>query len=109
VGPVAAQPARPPAIQRRLPNGKDAEEDDFVLKVGRPTFTQAPQPPLPIVEWLEGDWEDPESEVLLVDAKGDVGSEPVRFDSEPRRVEAYERWRTQHQAGPPPSVPRARR
>src|SRR5207237_6245864 len=30
--------------------------------------------------------------------KGDVGSEPVRFDSEPRRAEAYERWRAQHQA-----------
>src|SRR5712671_5758343 len=87
-----------PSIQRRVLNGKDAEEDDFVLKVGRPTFTQAPPPPLPIVEWLEGDWEDPEAEVLLVEAKGDVGSEPIRFDSEPRRVEAYERWRNQHDA-----------
>jgi len=87
-----------PAIQRRLLNGKDADEDDFILKVGRPTFTQAPQPPLPIVEWLEGDWEDPDADVLLVEAKGDAGSEPIRFDSEPRRVEAYERWRAQHQA-----------
>src|SRR3989442_10772039 len=29
-----------PAIQRRLSNGH--EEADFVIKVGRPTFTQAP-------------------------------------------------------------------
>ncbi len=87
-----------PSIQRRVLNGKDAEEDDFVLKVGRPTFTQAPPPPLPIVEWLEGDWEDPDGDVLLVEAKGNAGSEPIRFDSEPRRVEAYERWRAQHQA-----------
>src|SRR6266851_4404642 len=87
-----------PSIQRRVLNGKDAEEDDFVLKVGRPTFTQAPPPPLPIVEWLEGDWEDPDGDVLLVEAKGNAGSEPIRFDSEPRRAEAYERWRAQHQA-----------
>ncbi|HYV68217.1 MAG TPA: hypothetical protein VE964_18405, partial [Myxococcales bacterium] len=86
------------SIERHLPNGKDAEEDDFILKVGRPTFTQAPPPPVPIQEWIEGDWEDPEAEVLLVEAKGDVGSEPVRFDSEPRRVESYERWRAQHDA-----------
>src|SRR5437868_11296436 len=27
-----------PSIQRRLVNGKEVEEDDFVLKVGRPTL-----------------------------------------------------------------------
>src|SRR6266403_859694 len=87
-----------PAIQRRVFNGQQADEDgDFVLKVGRPTFTQAPQPPLPIVDWLEGDWEDPEADVQLSEAKAN-GSEPLRFDAEPRRVEAYERWRAQHQA-----------
>jgi len=42
------------AIQRRFSNGQ--EEADFVLKVARPTFTQAPQPPLPIVDWLDVDW-----------------------------------------------------
>ena len=87
-----------PLIERHLPNGKDAEDDDFILKVGRPTFTQGPPPPLPIQEWLEGDWEDADAEVLLVEAKGDVGAEPVRFDTEPRRVETYERWRAQHDA-----------
>ena len=46
-----------PSIQRRFSNGHQPEEEhDFVLKVGRPTFTQAPQPPLPIADWLEGDW-----------------------------------------------------
>ncbi|HYZ89153.1 MAG TPA: hypothetical protein VE620_07650, partial [Myxococcales bacterium] len=84
-----------PSIQRRLPNGHD-EEHDFILKVGRPTFTQAPQPPLPIVEWLEGDWEDPEAEVTVQETKAN-GAEPLRFDAEPRRLEAYERWKTQHQ------------
>src|SRR6266446_4257662 len=87
-----------PAIQRRVFNGHQADEDgDFVLKVGRPTFTQAPQPPLPIVDWLLGDWEDPDADVQLSEAKAN-GSEPLRFDAEPRRVEAYERWRAQHQA-----------
>src|SRR6266478_5974676 len=87
-----------PAIQRRVFNGHQADEDgDFVLRVGRPTFTQAPQPPLPIVDWLLGDWEDPDADVQLSEAKAN-GSEPLRFDAEPRRVEAYERWRAQHQA-----------
>ena len=83
-----------PGIQRRFSNGQ--EETDFVLKVGRPTFTEAPQPPLPIVDWLEGDWEDPEAEVTVSETKAN-GSEPLRFDAEPRRVEAYERWKTQQQ------------
>jgi len=72
------------------------EDADFVLKVGRPTFTQAPQPPLPLVDWLEGDWEDPDAEVNVSETKAN-GAEPLRFDSEPRRVEAYERWKTQQQ------------
>src|SRR2546423_13255869 len=83
-----------PGIQRRFSNGQ--EETDFVLKVGRPTFTEAPQPPLPIVDWLEGDWEDPEAEVTVYETKAN-GAEPLRFDAEPRRVEAYERWKTQQQ------------
>ena len=83
-----------PAIQRRFSNGH--EEADFVLKVARPTFTQAPQPPLPIVDWLEGDWEDPDAEVTVYEMKAN-GAEPLRFDAEPRRVEAYERWKTQQQ------------
>jgi very-short-patch-repair endonuclease len=83
-----------PTIQRRLSN--DNEEADFVLKVGRPTFTQAPQPPMPIADWLEGDWEDPDAEVTVSETKAN-GAEPLRFDAEPRRIEAYERWKTQHQ------------
>jgi very-short-patch-repair endonuclease len=86
-----------PSIQRRFSNGHQPDEEaDFVLKVGRPTFTQAPQPPLPIVDWLEGDWEDPERDVTVPESKAN-GAEPLRFDAEPRRVEAYERWKTQHQ------------
>ncbi|HKC60121.1 MAG TPA: AAA domain-containing protein [Myxococcales bacterium] len=87
-----------PSIERHVLNGEDSEEDDFILKVGRPTFTQAPQPPLPVAEWLAGDWEDPDGVVVLLETKGSAGSEPIRFDSEPRRVEAYERWRNQHDA-----------
>src|SRR5712671_4457949 len=86
-----------PAIQRRVFNGHQADDDgDFILKVGRPTFTQAPQPPLPIADWLLGDWEDPEKDVYVQEVKAN-GAEPVRFDAEPRRVEVYEKWKIQHQ------------
>src|SRR2546426_4375574 len=77
-----------PAIQRRFSNGH--EETDFVFKVARPTFTQAPQPPPPIVDWLEGGWEDPDAGVTVYEMKTN-GAEPLRFDAEPRRGPAYER------------------
>lgn len=87
-----------PSIQRRLSNGhRPEEEPDFILKVGRPTFTQAPPPPLPIVDWLEGDWEDPDADVTVAETKAN-GVEPLRFDAEPRRLEACERWKAQHQS-----------
>jgi len=86
-----------PIIQRRVSNGHDADgEDDFILKVGRPTFTQPPQPPLPIADWILGDWEDPEKDVYVQEVKAN-GAEPIRFDAEPRRVEVYEKWKIQHQ------------
>jgi hypothetical protein len=46
-----------PSIQRPLFNGAAGDEDSafVVLRVGRPTFTQAPQPPLPVADWLDGD------------------------------------------------------
>src|SRR5690349_19328123 len=94
-----------PSIQRRVFNGHNADDDgEFVLKVGRPTFTQAPQPPLPVVDWLEGDWEDPHAEVEVMETKAN-GAHPMRFDAAPRRAEAYERWKTQHQQWAPTERP----
>src|SRR5207245_10542811 len=55
------------AIQRRFSNGQ--EEADFVLKVARPTFTQAPQPPLPIVHWPARDWAGPAAEGTVCERK----------------------------------------
>ena len=52
-----------PIIQRRAPNGQQPDDEDFILKVGRPNFTQPPPPPLPIADWILGDWEDPEKDV----------------------------------------------
>src|SRR5438067_11878016 len=83
-----------PCLRRRFCHG--LEGTALVREVGRATFAQAPQPPMPIADWLEGDWEDPEGEVAVSETKAN-GTEPLRFDAEPRRVEAYERWKTQHQ------------
>src|SRR3989475_12840498 len=63
-------------IQRRFSNG--AEETDFVIKVGRPTVTPAPQPPPPIVDWPEGDWEEPAAGVTVYETTTN-GAEPPRF------------------------------
>jgi len=86
-----------PIIQRRASNGHQPDDEaEFILKVGRPTFTQPPQPPLPIADWILGDWEDPEKDVYVQEVKAN-GAEPIRFDAEPRRVEVYEKWKIQHQ------------
>src|SRR3989454_393274 len=83
-----------PAIQRRFSNGD--EETDFVLKGARPTFTQAPQPPPPIVDWLGGGWGGPGAGGTLYETKTN-GAGPLRFDAGPRRVGAHQRWKTQQQ------------
>src|SRR4051812_19819157 len=67
-----------PSIRGRFFNAHAADDDgEFVLRGGSPPFTQPPQPPLPIVEWLDGDWEDPESDVQVMEAKAN-GAEPIR-------------------------------
>ena len=89
-----------PAIRLRSEEDEDEGEGDFILKVGRPTLTEAPEPPAPILDWLEGNWEDPYVAVVVSGSRtltGDDGrSEEVRFDADARRVQALERWRTLH-------------
>src|SRR2546426_5843104 len=71
--------------------------DDFVLKVRRPTLTRALSPPDVIAEWLEHGWEDPASEAHVrasrneVDGRGETRI--VRFEEDPQRPRAFERWK----------------
>jgi very-short-patch-repair endonuclease len=89
-----------PAVRLRGDLDEAGEEGDFVLKVGRPTLTDAPEPPAPLFEWLEGSWEDPYVAVAISETRQvlmpDGRSETLRFDADGRRVEALERWRTLH-------------
>jgi hypothetical protein len=66
-------------------------------------LTDAPEPPAPIVEWLEGNWEDPyvavgvsEARQVANPANDDGRVAEVRFDADARRVEALQRWRGLH-------------
>ena len=69
--------------------------DDYLLKVGRPKLTQAPEPPPSITEWLEPGWDNPETEAKLrtaIDrvADGETVLEYLESDSE--RLEALRIW-----------------
>jgi very-short-patch-repair endonuclease len=69
--------------------------DDYLLKVGRPKLTQAPEPPPSITEWLEPGWDNPETEAKLktvIDrvADGETVLEYLESDSE--RFEALRIW-----------------
>ncbi len=72
-------------------------EEEFVLKVGRPTLTRSPSPPDEIEPWLEEGWNSPSKEVSVraTPSKTHEHKEArvVRFEEDPNRVSAFERWK----------------
>jgi len=91
-----------PSIQRRLFNGKDSEEDDFVLKVGRPTFTQSSAAALADRRVAGGRLGGPGRRRPAHRDEGECGlrAHPLRF--EPAA------WRLTSAAGPAPRLGRDR-
>lgn len=71
---------------------------DFVLRVTRPALTDCPEPPRVLSEWLEDGWQDPETEVRVLEERrqpavvlGDP--EPIeRFNEDPERLSAFRSW-----------------
>lgn len=74
------------------------EDADFVLRVSRPDLRECPEPPRVLVDWLEDVWQDPETEVQIVEERrqpavvyGDP-EEVTHFNDDPERVLAFSRW-----------------
>jgi hypothetical protein len=96
-----------PNIERGVLNeargGTDAEEmlsgDDFVLKVRRPTLTQAPPPPAKIKDWLRAGWDDPGSSPGVHETRNEADRQGNtvlrRFDDDPERPSLFKTWGSQ--------------
>src|SRR5689334_2367594 len=72
-----------PAIVTRTSGGGEGKEKDFILKVGRPE----------LAEWLESEWDNPQQAELVAKERSATGEE--RFDAQPERVAAFERYRAE--------------
>jgi very-short-patch-repair endonuclease len=91
----------PRAGASRAKNGntQNVEESSasYVLKVGRPRLTRAPEPPEEIADWLEEGWDDPSKAVTLRETLEESGNDPapriVKFADEPARKASLERWK----------------
>jgi very-short-patch-repair endonuclease len=75
----------------------DMGNDDFVLKVQRPTLTRSPEPPSEIVDWLEAGWDDPSKEISVHHTRNesDRENEPriVNFGDDTARSLILQRWK----------------
>src|SRR5882724_9881227 len=77
------------------------EENDFILKVGRPRLTRSPEPPPEIKSWLESGWDDPSKELATRKIKNETGAKGetvvIRFEDDAKRTTSFERWKTQRE------------
>jgi hypothetical protein len=76
--------------------GSGAAGEDFVLKIRRPTLTNAPTPPPQIEEWLQAGWATLEGQATVMASRNelDAGGETriVRFEDSPDRLLALAEW-----------------
>lgn len=71
--------------------------DNFVLKVRRPVLTRVPLPPEAITDWLEQGWDNPASEVRVLQSRNETNDEGatllVRFEDDLQRPKLFEGWK----------------
>lgn len=61
-------------------------EDDFILKVGKPRITEAPEPPGEIAPWLQNGWQD-------IDGSAKLDTTKIQsFNENPKRVQLFDQW-----------------
>ena len=77
-------------------------DDDYVLKVRRPKLTPCPPPPELLGPWLERTWEEPAAELRILESRYEPDARrqapAMFFQDDPRRQQAFERWRVQRDA-----------
>jgi very-short-patch-repair endonuclease len=87
-------------LEKEPIDGKEPNDEAFLLKVSRPSLTQ---PPVPgeLRAWLEPGWEDPFRNPSVRNSKNEQGSEGnailVRFEDNPNRVLTWKVWQSKHE------------
>ena len=77
-------------------SSKSATNEDFILKVGRATLTEAPQPPKVIEGWIHSGWTDPNKTIQIVPSRKENDSLgeniTVVFQDSSERQSALSSW-----------------
>ena len=93
-------------IHEKIKNNihKEYDESDTVLTVGKPEFTECPEPPVELKEWLEMGWNKFEEEVKVKESISKVEKYQeteeenlikINFDDDNKRVVALEKWKAE--------------
>jgi very-short-patch-repair endonuclease len=90
-----------PSVQINRPRrGESAEVmGDCLIRVGRPTLSSCPPPPLNVSNWLLPDWDDPTKAAYFAASRNTAGAEgaalTIRFEDDPQRAADFEAWAAQ--------------
>ena len=93
-----------PCVQINRPRrGESAEAmGDCLIRVGRPTLTSCPPPPLNVSNWLLPDWDDPTKAAYFAASKNAAGAEgaalTIRFEDDAQRAADFDAWAGQRDA-----------
>lgn len=77
------------------------ENDEYILKIGRPILTSCPIIPEVLLDWIIGNWNNPSDVIGKVSEKSETilgdGEEitiQINFDDSKDRISAFEKWNT---------------
>jgi hypothetical protein len=76
--------------------GADPNDAAPLLRVQRPTLTEAPRPPAEIAEWLQPGWDNPNGRVEVLRERNEQRGRQtvtVAFGDAAARTAAFEQWR----------------
>src|SRR5262249_6581495 len=72
---------------------------DCLIRVGRPTLSSCPPPPLNVSNWLLPDWDDPTKAAYFAASRNTAGTEgaalTIRFEDDPQRAADFDAWAAQ--------------
>ncbi len=73
---------------------------DFILKVRRPSVTEAPAPPAKIADWLRRGWNDVNDVAEAYQSRADEADRNliIRFEDDPERLRLFQAWRERRDA-----------
>ena len=91
-------------IHKKIKNNihKEDDDSDTVLAVGKPIFTECPEPPVELKEWLEKGWNKFDEEVKIKESinkvekdskTGEKILDKINFVDDDERIKKLENWK----------------